>query len=160
MWLEKTALFKLAVWKASRVTAIPPVFPLFWHLRLNSMFLRMMSPLLNNIEHHSHRDYFTCLNLNQKSSDQVQTVQSSAARFLKRRNRFKDLTNYFQGASWTFSVRYLWPLSAALRALLLWDPLTNILSVPTAWLKTKGERVFAVRAPRLSICLTKSSRMI
>lgn len=95
-----------------------------------------MSPSLNNAEHHSLGDSFSWLNLNQKSSDWGQTVQSSAVRVLKRKTRVKDFTNYFQGTSWPFFLWYLWPLCASLRALVLWDPLANILSLPTfSWLR-------------------------
>lgn len=63
---------------------------------------------------------------------------SSAVRVLKRKKRVKDFTNYFQGAAWPFfpAISLTSQCFAKSPGTVLWDPLANILSLPTfPWLR-------------------------
>lgn len=56
--------------------------------------------------------------------------------FGKGKREWRILLITFKAPPGLFSLLYLWPFTASLRALVLWDPLAHILSLPTfSWLR-------------------------
>ena len=158
----------------------------FYHLRSISKIKHMLTPPdLEKVIHaliFSRLDYCNSLlsGINQKSLSRLQLVQNSAARLLTGFNRHQHITPILASLHWlpvcfridfkilliTFKARSGLAPSYIADILIPYEPARSLrssggalLTVPKSRLKTKGDRAFATRAPRLWNALPEEIRL-